>query len=291
MISFFTIFFKYLILVCLSLQGYMLSPFDNRSNRTIIWQAGSNYPRIKKTRCLADKHNIDYIQTFRFIELNNSLRETIDKSTKNTDPCGVNVKIILYIGPTRKQLNSLEDISYWLTHNYQLYNKNKDMFEQIFGHNNIMLQIYDEPSNFEDIEIINSFCKLYPNHSYFLSTNKKSLQFIKYLPIKCFKLIDFHSYGTAQQYPQIFIKLINSFILAIQSDFDLDYSITVPIFNKYVKESNNFERRTVHPTTIKYLVDNYFIKPSYYGAYLSPNTGFMQDDNLYSLFEIYTEKN
>ena len=112
MISFFTIFFKYLILVCLSLQGYMLSPFDNRSNRTIIWQAGSNYPRIKKTRCLADKHNIDYIQTFRFIELNNSLRETVDKSTKNTDPCGVNVKIILYIGPTRKQLNSLKVIQF-----------------------------------------------------------------------------------------------------------------------------------------------------------------------------------
>ena len=274
-----------LFLYC-SLQACVepVSYIRNRS-RTILWQAGKDYYSIQKMRCLARQYNISHIQTFRFLELTKNLNKTEHISLSNSTSCARDVYIILYIGPTRDQLKISKDKTFWLNYNYKVYLNNVILYDQLFGLERIILQLYDEPSSLEEIEIINSFCKFNPNQKYFLSTNSRSLSFIDKLKLNCFNLIDFHSYGTSQNYPQIFTHQVNFFLSKLNARYNNLFSITIPLFIKNDKKSKKKEMRIYDPASFNYLISSLKISPSYYGAYLSPNIGFMQDTLLFSYFQ------
>ncbi len=268
-----------------SLQACVPLSYSRNRSRTILWQAGADFSSINKMSCLARTYDIAYIQTFRFLELTQNLNDTNIHLLSSNSLCTRDIFIILYIGPTRDQLKVSKDKTYWLMYNYKIFKKNVNLYNQFFGSNNIILQLYDEPSNATDISIINSFCKSNPNPKYFLSTNTRSLRLFDKLMLNCFILIDYHNYGTSQRYPQLFTKQVNSFLSKLQNRYTNYFSITLPLFKKLVKQTNKIENRIFDSSSHRYLIRHLKVKPSYYGAYLAPNIGFMQDNSLYLNFQ------
>ena len=274
-----------ILFLFLSLQSCVPLSYSRERSRTILWQAGSDFSSINKMSCLARTYNIAYIQTFRFIELTENLNDANNHLLSSNLLCTKDIFLILYIGPTRNQLRVSKDKTYWLMYNYKIFKKNVNLYNQYFGSSNIILQLYDEPSNSTDISIINSFCKSNPNSQYFLSTNSRSLRLFDQLKLNCFILIDYHSYGTSQRYPQLFTKQVDSFLSKFQNRYNNYFSITLPLFKKLDKKTNRIENRIFDSSSYQYLIRHLKVKPSYYGAYLAPNIGFMQDDFLYLNFQ------
>ena len=287
MLNFIMRLFTYCLILYFGLQANVPLAHSRNRSRSLLWQAGTDLSSINNMRCLARSYDISYVQTFRFLELTRNLINTNKNMLSIKKACATDISIILYIGPTREQLRIANEPIQWLMHNYKIYQKHAFLYDLYFGSDNIILQLYDEPSNTNDVSLINSFCNSYPHHKYFLSTNSRSLHFIDKLILNCFTLIDFHSYGTSQRSPQLFAKQVISFLSKLQSTYRNYYSITLPLFRKMDSRSNKMTKRVFNYDSYFNLVSNLYIKPSFYGAYLSPNVGFMQDDLFYLYFQNY----
>lgn len=270
----------------LSLLSVIISSFNNSNAfqkeryKSIIWQSGSSISQLKDVRCLAADLEIDYIQTFRFDRIMHEIDAISNASDKRFEnKCRANIPLILFIGPTRQQLRQSDDSLYWLRANLKAFDENYPKLIDVFG-DKFYLQVADEPKQ-SDIGYITSACHQLKGRNLFLSLNKQSLQLIKHIPIDCFDLLEFHDYRSAIQRPNIFVSLLSMFnaqASGLFSNKSIQLSTTVPIFIKTHTKSD-FSRRIVNQKTLDRLA-SVGIKPGYYGAFLSPNIGFLQEASL-----------
>lgn len=262
----------------------------SRSKVNIIWQGGSTIPQLINTRCLAQERSFTHVQTFRFDKIAKELENNKDKSYYNNKTrCGDTVKIIMYVGPTRSQFERNTDNFLWMRDNFELYKRHKSTLERIFGVGNIILQIFDEPQTEEDILSINMFCTNYKDDTLFLSINNLGLELLKDLSLDCLDLIDYHSYKISQDNSLLFILHYVLFSFRVNFYGPLENSVTLPLFIKHRPDSRPVLRSF---SKVTYLLMKNLLgaRLSYYGAYLNPNVGFLQDEKLYKVFMSHTNE-